>query len=167
MLSWPAVPVGAADIFELRRREKMKISELAKRSGLSASRIRFYERVGLLKAVKRQTNGYRSYTPDAVQELRVIVAAQNAGFSLDELRALMPVTAGQWDHQRLIDTLASKLRDIERLEAQLAQSKAQLQAVMADILAKPAELDCADNAKRVLANIESQSVPDADAKPQH
>lgn len=37
----------------------MKIGDLAKRTGLTASRIRFYERVGLLKAVERTTNGYR------------------------------------------------------------------------------------------------------------
>ena len=39
----------------------MKIGELAGRTGLAASRIRFYERIGLLKAVERQANGYRSY----------------------------------------------------------------------------------------------------------
>ena len=37
----------------------MKIGELARRSGLAASTIRFYESKGLLKAVSRQSNGYR------------------------------------------------------------------------------------------------------------
>lgn len=44
----------------------MKIGELAKRSGLTASRIRFYEAAGLITAVERQSNGYRDYSPDAV-----------------------------------------------------------------------------------------------------
>ncbi|WP_081943015.1 MerR family DNA-binding transcriptional regulator [Cedecea neteri] len=35
----------------------MNIGELARMTGLNASRIRFYERVGLLKAIKRQSNG--------------------------------------------------------------------------------------------------------------
>ncbi len=34
----------------------MKIGELAKRSGLAASRIRFYESIGLLKTVDRRSN---------------------------------------------------------------------------------------------------------------
>lgn len=44
----------------------MKIGELAKRSGLAASRIRFYEKIGLLKTVKRSANGYRSYPPETL-----------------------------------------------------------------------------------------------------
>lgn len=38
----------------------MKIGELARRTGLAASRIRFYEEAGLL-VVQRQANGYRDY----------------------------------------------------------------------------------------------------------
>ena len=53
----------------------MKIGELAKRSGLSPSRIRFYESVGLLKAVQRQPNGYRTYPDQAVLVLAVPSAA--------------------------------------------------------------------------------------------
>jgi len=37
----------------------MKIGELARRSRLTASRIRFYEAKGLLNAVSRKANGYR------------------------------------------------------------------------------------------------------------
>ncbi|NCO45819.1 MAG: MerR family DNA-binding transcriptional regulator, partial [Vibrio sp.] len=47
----------------------MNIGELAKRTGLSASKIRFYEKVGLFKTVKRKANGYRSYPPEAVMVL--------------------------------------------------------------------------------------------------
>ena len=36
----------------------MRIGELAQRSGLAPSRIRFYERIGLLKLVQRRANGY-------------------------------------------------------------------------------------------------------------
>ena len=47
----------------------MKIGELARRSGLTPSRIRFYERIGLLKTVDRQSNGYRTYPQQAVMIL--------------------------------------------------------------------------------------------------
>ena len=39
----------------------MNIGELAKQSGLAASRIRFYEAEGLISQVGRQSNGYRRY----------------------------------------------------------------------------------------------------------
>lgn len=39
----------------------MKIGELAERTGLNPSRIRFYESIGLLKMVGRQANGYRRW----------------------------------------------------------------------------------------------------------
>jgi len=64
----------------------MKIGELAQRTGLAPSRIRFYERVDLL-TVERQANGYRSYPEEAVLTLRLIATAQKAGFSLAVSRA--------------------------------------------------------------------------------
>lgn len=131
----------------------MNIGELARMTGLNASRIRFYERVGLLKAVKRQSNGYRHYSAESVLILNLIVTAQKAGFSLDELRALMPDERVKWDHARLLDTLRRKVIEIEVLESQLAQNKAQLNALLAEITNKPDDLDCAANARRVLTNI--------------
>ena len=62
----------------------MKIGELAKRSGLTASRIRFYEANGLMPSVTRQANGYRDYDEDAVWILEIITGAQAAGFTLDD-----------------------------------------------------------------------------------
>ncbi|WP_454689806.1 MerR family transcriptional regulator [Achromobacter aloeverae] len=140
----------------------MKIGELAQRTGLAPSRIRFYERIGLLKAVKRQENGYRSYPDDAVLALKLIVAGQRAGFSLDELRALLPGDLASWEHGTLLDTLRRKVQDLETLQAQLAQSKAHLVELMAQIEAKPRDMDCADNARRVLSEMrlgETDSAP--------
>lgn len=132
----------------------MKIGELAQRTGLTTSRIRFYERIGLLKSVERQNNGYRSYPDDAVLVLKLIATGQSAGFSLDELRTLLPRDLANWEHGTLLDTLRRKVQDIEALEAQLAQSKAQLVELMAQIETKPQDMDCAANARRVLSEIQ-------------
>ncbi|NLS71584.1 MerR family transcriptional regulator [Bradyrhizobium brasilense] len=131
----------------------MNIGELAKRTGLTNSRIRFYERAGLLKTVERLPNGYRTYPPEAVLMLELITTAQNAGFSLDEIRSLLPSDLEQWDHPVLIDTLRRKVADIGRLEARLAQSKEQLVALIKDIEARPDDIDCAANARRVLSQL--------------
>ena len=131
----------------------MKIGELAQRTGLAPSRIRFYERIGLLKMVERKQNGYRSYPNDAVLALKLISAGQRAGFSLDELRALLPSDLASWEHGNLLETLRRKVQDIETLQAQLAQSKAELIGLIAQIEAKPFDMDCAANARRVLSEI--------------
>lgn len=132
----------------------MKIGELAQRTGLAPSRIRFYERIGLLKAVERQANGYRSYPDDAVLALKLIAAGQRAGFSLDELRALLPGDLAQWEHGTLLDALRRKVEEIEALQVQLAQSKAHLVELVAQIEAKPQDMDCAANARRVLSEMQ-------------
>jgi DNA-binding transcriptional MerR regulator len=44
----------------------MKIGELAKRTGLATSKIRFYETQELITPVQRQANGYREYVPQIV-----------------------------------------------------------------------------------------------------
>lgn len=140
----------------------MKIGELAQRTGLAPSRIRFYERIGLLKAVERQANGYRSYSDEAVLTLRLITTGQRAGFTLDELRALLPGDLVQWDHRALLDTLRGKVEHLEALQAQLSQSKSQLLELMAQIQARPEDMDCAANARRVLSGMKlSQAEPGA------
>ena len=109
----------------------MKIGELAERTGLAPSKIRFYEAHGLIAQVPRQANGYRDYLPYSVQLLEIIITAQAAGFSLHEIRHLLP-TAGmeKWNWQKLIDTLEHKVAEIELLQRRLRQNKAKLLEVI-------------------------------------
>ena len=148
----------------------MNIGELAKRTGLTNSRIRFYESAGLLQMVDRSPNGYRTYPAEAVLVLELITTAQRAGFTLDEIRSLLPSDLGNWDHTQLIAALRRKLEVIEALEVRLAQSKRQLAALIADIESRPGDIDCAANAQRVLSNllgkeIATVTVPRGGAKP--
>ena len=131
----------------------MRIGELAERSGLTASRIRFYEASGLINAVERNANGYREYTTDAVVTLDIITGAQKAGFSLEEIRSLLPTKLGTWQQDRLLDALRKKVADIEALRQRLAHSRAQLLAIIETIETSPEGLSCDDNKKRVLNRI--------------
>lgn len=128
----------------------MRIGELASRSGLSTSRIRFYEAEGLLNAVSRRANGYREYPADALMILAIIVGAQRTGFSLDEIRQILPADLARWPHGELIGALRRKVADIEQIEKHLGQSKRQLHALIRKIEGKPDGTDCADNTKRLL-----------------
>lgn len=131
----------------------MKIGDLASRSGLTQSRIRFYEKIGLLKTVDRRSNGYRVYPPAALTVLEIIATAQAAGFSLDEIRTLMPGDLEKWDHDALMETLRGKVADIGRLQQRLAHTKTRLEGLIAEIEARPDDIDCAANARRVLSRL--------------
>lgn len=131
----------------------MRIGELAKRTGLAASRIRFYEASGLITSVARKANGYRDYSPEAVVLLEIITGAQRAGFSLDEIRHLLPSTSNEWQHDALVGGLRSKVAEIEVLQERLAQSKARLMLAIDSIESKPDQMPCSDNAQRVLQRL--------------
>jgi len=131
----------------------MKIGELAKRSGLATSTIRFYESKGLLQAVSRQANGYRDYPLEALAVLSIITNAQQTGFSLDEIRHILPEDITRWEHDALLDALRHKVQDIESMEVRLAQNKAHLRSLIQLIEGKPAEMACSDNAVRVMQGL--------------
>ena len=131
----------------------MKIGELAQLSGLNASRIRFYEAQGLIRQVERSANGYRRYPAQVLQTLQIIQCAQQAGFSLDELKLLLPDTVtGEFKHDELVAGLVRKVAQIEEMQLHLAQSKAQLLAVIENIQARPEGMACDANAERVMAS---------------
>lgn len=134
----------------------MKIGELATRSGLAASRIRFYEARGLINA-QRQANGYREYPEQAVQTLGIISCAQQAGFSLEEIRRLLPDANRQgWVHEEMLSSLQRKVGEIEAMQQRLVHNKTQLLNIIASIEGKPEGMPCAENAKRVMAQLRGE-----------
>jgi MerR family redox-sensitive transcriptional activator SoxR len=66
----------------------MKIGELASRTGLRTSAIRYYEGVGLLPPPHR-SGGQRHYPDDAVYRVRLIRFARNMDFTLGEIRVFL------------------------------------------------------------------------------
>jgi len=68
--------------------EGLPIREIAKRSGVQPSALRYYERVGLLKAPRR-VSGQRRYEPEVLDTLRLVELAQEAGFTIAEIRELL------------------------------------------------------------------------------
>lgn len=58
----------------------MNIGQAAKRSGISAKMIRYYEDIGLLPNPKRSDSGYRVYSDDDIKTLSFIQHARELGF---------------------------------------------------------------------------------------
>jgi MerR family redox-sensitive transcriptional activator SoxR len=67
---------------------QLTIGEVARRAGLRASAIRYYESIGLLAQPSR-VSGQRRYDETVLRRLAIIDVAQRAGLSLDEARTLL------------------------------------------------------------------------------
>ena len=93
----------------------MRIGELSERTGISASRIRFYERHEVLPKPARNGNGYRAYPGTAAKILELIDAAQRLGFSLGEIRAALSEAAPNFPSRAaMVKALRGKLDHIDR-----------------------------------------------------
>lgn len=101
-------------------------------------------------------NGYREYPEETVTLLTIIISAQQAGFSLDEIMQILPSNTSNWEHDKLVSMLNKKIADIESLEKKLKNSKAQLKEVLRAIEEKPLEIACSDNAERVIKKIKGK-----------
>jgi MerR family redox-sensitive transcriptional activator SoxR len=66
----------------------MKIGDLANRTGVNASAIRYYEKLSLVPAPYR-ASGQRRYTDEAVYRVLLIRFARDMGFSLEEIRIFL------------------------------------------------------------------------------
>src|SRR5438309_7321154 len=69
----------------------MRIGELARRSGMASTALRYYEKAGLLPQSRRSSSGYRTYDPNAVSRLAFIRAAQAVGLSLADIRGVIGI----------------------------------------------------------------------------
>ena len=107
----------------------LTISEVAKRSGVAASALRYYEERGLIES-ERAGSGHRRYRRPVLRRIAFVVFAQRIGLSLEEIGeelAKLPadhVPTGR-DWSRLSGTWTSRIDDriaeLERLRRGLTQ----------------------------------------------
>ena len=93
----------------------LTIGQVAERAGLNTSRIRLYERTGVLPQPDR-VSGQRRYHPEIVHRLSIIDVAQRAGLTLEEIAPLTGPENRTADASAHIRALADdKLPHIESL----------------------------------------------------
>jgi len=91
------------------------ISEVARRSGVAASALRYYERKGLIHPLPSE-GSRRRFAPAVLDQLALIALGQAAGFSLDEIRAMF-TPDGEPDIDRAM--LSAKADELERVVKRL------------------------------------------------
>lgn len=74
----------------------LNIGEAAKASGVSAKRIRHYEKIGLIHTAHRTYANYRLYSSGDVHTLKFINSARNLGFSIEQIHELVNL----WQNQK-------------------------------------------------------------------
>jgi MerR family redox-sensitive transcriptional activator SoxR len=108
----------------------LSIGELSRRSGVSASTIRYYEEMGLMPRAAR-VSGRRVYDTASVDRLQVIAFAKEAGFTLREIKQLFNGFASETPAGMRWQKLAtSKLAEMEALAARVEMMKALLREAL-------------------------------------
>jgi MerR family transcriptional regulator, mercuric resistance operon regulatory protein len=115
----------------------LSIGELSRRSGVNIETIRYYERIKTLPAPPRTASGRRVYGPAETRSLAFIRRSRELGFTLEEIRALLALSADDGNNT------CAEVR-------QLAASH------LADVRAKIADL-------RAMASVLSEAVRRCDA----
>lgn len=114
----------------------MDITEVAQRSGVPASTLRFYEEKGLISSVGRR-GLRRVFEPSVLERLALIALGSAAGFSLDEI-ARMFVPDGRLRIDR--EMLAAKAGELDRTIRKLSAMRDGLRH--AAVCPAPSHLEC-------------------------
>jgi MerR family copper efflux transcriptional regulator len=134
----------------------LTIGELARRAGIAASALRYYEELGLLPTPAR-ISGQRRYPESAVGLVGILLLLREAGFSLAEQRALLAARAAapnEW--QRLAR------RKLAQLDERIAKAQTAREAIE-HALRCPHEdiLQCPNFGRLVTARLAGQPLHEA------
>ena len=105
----------------------MLIGEVARRSGVSAKTLRYYEDIGLVPRPDRSTSGYRDYHPSVLDRIAFIRSSQGLGLSLGEIRSIVALREdGETPCAHVLDLLCDRAAEIDRTIRDLGALKADL-----------------------------------------
>jgi DNA-binding transcriptional MerR regulator len=129
----------SVDLGSTPSQARLRVGDLARRTGKTVRAIHLYEEMGLLLPVSRSSGGFRLYDPSAVERVKWIEMLHTLGFSLHEMRDVLRdwwgAERGPQAMERLRELFERKLAEtrdaIERhrqLEVELEQGLAYLRA---------------------------------------
>ncbi|GAB2848223.1 MerR family transcriptional regulator [Actinoallomurus bryophytorum] len=136
--------------------EQLTIGELASRTGVATSALRYWEELCVLPAPVR-VSGQRRYPPSAVGLVGVVLLLRDAGFTLQEVRAFVESRSPAGDGWRELYQ-----RKLTELDQRIAQAQVARTAI-AHGLACPHEdiFECANFAGGVAAFLAGSSLEEA------
>ena len=131
---------------------RLRIGQVATRSGVTPRTIRYYEELGLLPASDREQGKHRTYTEADIERLKEVTRLRDLlGLSLDELRSVVVAEAVRADARRRFHESESPDERRAALEEALPHLETQIGLVRrraAEL--KELENDLVDRRKRAL-----------------
>jgi len=106
----------------------MRIGEAARRSGMAAKTIRFYEEAGLIAPASRTGNGYREFSQSDVRRLQFIHRARDLGFSVAEVGRLLSLWSDRERASASVKRLA--LEHVARIDAKMTELRSMRDAIL-------------------------------------
>jgi Hg(II)-responsive transcriptional regulator len=113
------------------QRDRLRIGEVARKSGVNIQTLRYYERRGLVEAPGRTAAGYRLYGLETVRLIRFIRRAQDLGFTLKEIKELVALRDTRGRKRSEVRALAeTKVRHIDQKLSRLQAMRSALQTMV-------------------------------------
>lgn len=106
----------------------MKIGEFAERAGVTIRTLRYYDKIGLLKPLKKSSSGYRLYSEEDFFRLEQITILKILGLSLEEIHKILCETGENLEDIIKIqrEYLENKKRHIESVIGVLQKTENQI-----------------------------------------
>jgi DNA-binding transcriptional MerR regulator len=124
----------------------LRSGAVAALAGVSTDTLRFYERRGLLPRPPRDANGYRRYPAEAVDRVRLVQRALDAGFTIEDLaKVLRRRDAGGAPCREVYEIAAMRLRELEERLTQMTAIRDGLRRALVDWKRR---LDATPNGRR-------------------
>jgi len=109
----------------------MKVSDLAKKAGVTADTVRFYTKEGLLHPEKNPDNGYQIYNYDDYQRLVFMRKARQLGFSIRAIKDILQSATKDTSPCPLVRKLFEKrLVEVEQQINELTELKERMVTAM-------------------------------------
>ncbi len=99
----------------------MKISDVCKETGFSSSTLRFYEKQGLIRGIKKDKRGIRNFSKDDIKWIKFLASMKNARLSLSEMMSYAELYYSK--NESYADRLAVTIQCREKLMVELNQLK--------------------------------------------
>jgi DNA-binding transcriptional MerR regulator len=112
--------MGRANNFQYARSQVLTIGDLAERTGVATTALRYYDELGLVRPTAR-SGGQRRYDPAAVRQVGVVLLLRDLGFTLAEIARLV---AGHTERPVWDELVRSKLVELDGLirDAEIART---------------------------------------------
>jgi MerR family redox-sensitive transcriptional activator SoxR len=107
----------------------ISIRDMAQRSGVAASTLRYYEKLGLIASEREGSSEHRRYRESIFHRIQYVTLAQRAGFSLEEILAQLvalperlPPPKKQWQplSKAWLKRIDERIAELEQLKVDIA-----------------------------------------------